>query len=290
MLERLLHVHFQHVGDAGFPCSGLRSVSRVKRCPWQTGQVTQTSARKSISSRFEPRPSHASQRPPETLKLKRPGLKPAHLRFGQLGEQIADQVEQFDVRGRVRARRAADRRLVDVDRLVEMLEPRRCVSCVAGKSLSLVQIAVERFPQDVVDERTFARAADPGDADKRLQRNGDVDVAEVVVPGADDFERLLAARPSLLPERRIDNSPERYLPVRLLGSFRKSSSVPSATISPPRTPGPGPKSTMWSASRIVSSSCSTTMTVFPWSRRFLRLSSSSALSRGCRPIDGSSRM
>ena len=50
------------------------SVSRLKRWPPHTGQVTQTSARKSISSRFEPLPSQASQRPPCTLKLNRPGL------------------------------------------------------------------------------------------------------------------------------------------------------------------------------------------------------------------------
>ena len=48
-------------------------VSRPNRLPWQTGQVTQTSARKSISSRFEPFPSQASHRPPATLKLNRPG-------------------------------------------------------------------------------------------------------------------------------------------------------------------------------------------------------------------------
>ena len=41
-----------------------------------------------------------------------------------------------------------------------------------------------------------------------------------------------------------------------------------ATTSPPRTPGPGPKSMRWSAARIVSSSCSTTTTVLPRSRRF----------------------
>ena len=73
VLERLLHVHFQHVVDA-LASKRTCSVSRLKRRPSQTGQVTQTSARKSISSRFEPLPSHASQRPPGLLKLNRPGL------------------------------------------------------------------------------------------------------------------------------------------------------------------------------------------------------------------------
>ena len=38
------------------PLKRTCSVSRLKRCPSQTGQVTHTSARKSISSRFEPLP------------------------------------------------------------------------------------------------------------------------------------------------------------------------------------------------------------------------------------------
>ena len=58
----------------------------------------------------------------------------------------------------------------------------------------------------------------------------------------------------------------------------------------PRSPAPGPKSTMRSASRIVSSSCSTTITVLPMSRRRLRVISRRSLSRWCRPIEGSSRI
>jgi hypothetical protein len=37
--------------------------------------------------------------PPETLKLKRPGLKPRIFDSGNWGEQVADQVKQLDVRG-----------------------------------------------------------------------------------------------------------------------------------------------------------------------------------------------
>ena len=65
---------------------------------------------------------------------------------------------------------------------------------------------------------------------------------------------------------------------------------PQATSVPPRSPAPGPKSTTTSASRMVSSSCSTTMTVLPMSRRRLRVSNSRWLSRWCRPMEGSSRM
>src|SRR6186713_3124837 len=86
------------------------------------------------------------------------------------------------------------------------------------------------------------------------------------------------------------NSPERYLPVQDFGASIRSSTWPSATISPPWMPAPGPISSTWSALRMASSSCSTTITVLPRSRSRVSVSSSRWLSRWCRPIDGSSRM
>src|SRR6202012_4908314 len=52
-----------------------------------------------------------------------PGLVAARLRFGQAGEPFADRRERAGISRRVRARGAADRRLVDVDDLVDMLQP-----------------------------------------------------------------------------------------------------------------------------------------------------------------------
>ena len=77
----------------------------------------------------------------------------------------------------------------------------------------------------------------------------------------------------------ICSSPERYLPVTDRSHSWISSAVPTATTSPPFSPAPGPISITTSAARIVSSSCSTTMTVFPRSRRWNRVASSLSLSR-----------
>ena len=84
--------------------------------------------------------------------------------------------------------------------------------------------------------------------------------------------------------------PDRNWPVSERGSFSMSLGVPSATTSPPLRPAPGPRSTTQSDARIVSSSCSTTITVLPVSRSESKVRSSRLLSRACRPIDGSSRM
>ena len=112
--------------------------------------------------------------------------------------------------------------------------------------------------------------------------------------------RLFSAAPiSLtllpLPRRRCDGTsilrrPARYAPVTDRSAFITSRGAPEATISPPSSPAPGPKSTIQSASSMVSSSCSTTMTELPRSRSRLSVANRRMLSRWCRPMDGSSRM
>ncbi len=82
----------------------------------------------------------------------------------------------------------------------------------------------------------------------------------------------------------------RNCPVSDLATASISAAVPSATTSPPCSPAPGPMSMTWSAERIVCSSCSTTITVFPRSRSRSSVLMSFELSRWCKPIDGSSRM
>jgi hypothetical protein len=61
-------------------------------------------------------------------------------------------------------------------------------------------------------------------------------------------------------------SPDRYLPVSEAGVAISSSTLPCATMWPPWMPAPGPMSSTWSAVRMASSSCSTTITVLPRSR------------------------
>ena len=71
--------------------------------------------------RIVPAPWHFSHRPPLTLKENLPGLVPLGPGLGKLREKGPDGAEETDVRGRVGARRAADRALVDVDDLVDLL-------------------------------------------------------------------------------------------------------------------------------------------------------------------------
>ena len=84
--------------------------------------------------------------------------------------------------------------------------------------------------------------------------------------------------------------PLRYCPVIERSQAFISSTVPCATTSPPCMPAPGPISTIWSAAYMVSSSCSTTISVLPRSRRRFNVAISLSLSLWCRPMDGSSRI
>ena len=106
------------------------------------------------------------------LHVEREAPRPvaADLRFRQLGEQLADRREQPRVRRRIRARRATDRALVDVDDLVDVLEPRDAI-VRAGNHARAIEMPRERVVQDVLDQRRLARARHAGDRDEQSERN-----------------------------------------------------------------------------------------------------------------------
>ena len=116
-----------------------------------------------------------------------PGLVAARPRLLGLGEQVADDVEQAGVGRRVRARRAPDRRLVDLDDLVELVEAEH--RGVRPRALArAVQAVGDRLEQDLVDQRRLARARHAGDAGQHAQRDVDVERLEVVLLGAPDLQ------------------------------------------------------------------------------------------------------
>ena len=145
-------------------------------------------------------------------------VRPRDLRVLGRREQLADRIEGLQVGHRVRARRAADRRLVDqhdvADELVA-LEPAMRADLAIPVALGALQRGVEH----VVHERRLARSADAGDDGQRVERDLDVDVLQVVLARAD--QRGCAAA---CPRRRvagtgIASSPRRYLAVSDRGSF-----------------------------------------------------------------------
>ncbi len=147
-----------------------------------------------------PSPSQTSQRPPGDVEGEAAGGEALAFGVGLGGEQGAYLVEGFDVGDGVGARRAADRRLVNEDDVVEVLRAGERAEEVRRLGLAGAWFAVERLHEraveDLVDERRFARAADTGDAAEEVERDFHVDAAEVVDAGAseaEDFAARLAA-------------------------------------------------------------------------------------------------
>src|SRR6185437_7715972 len=115
------------------------------------------------------------------------GLVAARLALGQAGEPVADLGEGAGVGRWVGARGAADRRLVDVDHLVELLEPGDLAARAAGDA-GAVEAARGAGVEGVDGEGRLARAADPGDAGEGAEGEGGGDALEVVGGCAVDGE------------------------------------------------------------------------------------------------------
>ena len=134
----------------------------------------------------------------------------------------------------------------------------------------------------------FPEPGHAGDRDQAAERERHVHPAQVVLARALDHH-LPAPYP--LPAGAgtgMASRPDRYAPVSDSGLASRSATVPETTMLPPCSPAPGPMSTTQSAARMVSSSCSTTISVLPRFRSRSSVSSSRWLSRWCSPIDGSS--
>ena len=125
-------------------------------------------------------------------------------------------VEQPDVGRRVRARRAPDRGLVDVDDLVDLVEAADAL-VRTRPLLRPVEAVGHRLEQHLVHERRLARPRNAGDGAEDAERNLDVDLAQVVLGGARHLD-VPARPPALLRQRDLLGSREVLPRERFLGA------------------------------------------------------------------------
>ena len=92
-----------------------------------------------------------------------------------------------------------------------------------------------------------------------------------------------------LAGRTLGAFPNRYRAVADSATPAKPAPGPLYSTRPPCVPAPGPRSTSQSASAITCGLCSTTNTEFPAARKRFKAVSSSSVSAGCSPAEGSSR-
>ena len=117
------------------------------------------------------------------------GAIAAFARFGKHGEELADRCENAGVGGGVRAWRAADRRLIDLDHFVDVLRAEK-LSVSAGRIHGAVELLRQGSIQDVIDESGLAGARDTGNHGQQAEGQSDVDVLEVVGVRANDLDGL----------------------------------------------------------------------------------------------------
>src|SRR5262249_13164163 len=130
------------------------------------------------------------------------GAVAADARLWDRRKQLADRGEQSDVGRRVGARRPADRALVDLDDLVDLLQALDPI-VPADRLARPEQLARQGAVQDLGDERALAAPGDTGDGRERAERNGHVEVLEVVLPRPANDELLAVALAAFLRDGNL---------------------------------------------------------------------------------------
>ena len=251
-LQRLVHGHVQHVGDALALVLDLQRLAVVAVAVADlarhvdVGQELHLDADDAVAlARLAAAALDVEAEPAR--------LVAAHLGVRQAGEEVADLGEQVGVGRRVRARRPADGRLVDVHHLVQVFDPLdRLVP--ARPLLGAVDAHVERLVQHLVHQARLAAAADAGDADELAQREAHVHMLQVVLAGPADDQILAVAGParSAAPRSSFRRAGRRRSGCRCsAGTPRSAPSRPRSRRARPR-PGPDPRSSpprAWSLRR-----------------------------------------
>jgi hypothetical protein len=114
---------------------------------------------------------------------------PSHLGIGELGEQLPDRGEEPGICRRIRAGGAPDGALVDVDHLVDLVQPLD-PGMRARNHLGPIKVPGQRLIQDIGDQGGLPRAGDAGDRDEQAERDVHRQVLQVVGTGADHPEPM----------------------------------------------------------------------------------------------------
>ena len=103
----------------------------------------------------------------------------SYLRFRQLSKEITDVVEHIRISRRIRARRTTNRRLIDIDDLIDELNALNALIGQRG-SLGAIELLTQNRVERLVDQGAFSTAAHAGHANHLTQRNLHRHVLEVI--------------------------------------------------------------------------------------------------------------
>ena len=194
-LHRLVHRHLQHVGDA------LAFVADLQGLPVVALALADLAGDEDVRQEVHLDLQHAvagaglAPAAPDVEGEPARAVAPAlGLRRG--GKEVPDVVEKPRIGGGVGAGRAADGALVDVHHLVQVLDAFDAVA-LAGMDLHAHELRPQALEEYLVDQRRLAGPGDAGDHREGPQGEGNVNVPEVILRRADDFQEFPVACPAL---------------------------------------------------------------------------------------------
>ena len=215
-LEKALGVfngHVQHIGDA------FAFVLNFKRFPVVAGAVARLTGYIHIRQKVHFNLDHAIAltgltSPTFDVEAEAPGLVATRFRLWQPGKPIPNGSEGARIGRRVRTWRAPDWTLVDIDHLIEMLQPfdgftRR------WRLPRPIQTHRRRFEERFDRQSRFSAARHAGDADKLPQREIHCHILQIVTRSFNNGQLLLVSLAPFL--RNCDFTPPRKIVARNAG-------------------------------------------------------------------------
>src|SRR5208337_4075439 len=113
------------------------------------------------------------------VEAEAPGAVTALAGFREHGKELANGGEDAGVGGGIRARRAANGRLIDLDDFVDVLDSKKH-TVRAGRLHGAIELLRQDAVENVVDQRGFSGPGDAGDNGEQAQRKGDIEILQVV--------------------------------------------------------------------------------------------------------------
>ncbi|MBA7564566.1 hypothetical protein ES708_06229 [subsurface metagenome] len=193
--QRLLHRHIQHLGDVLALEPDLQSLAVIALALANLAGDGDIGQELHLNL-YIPLPPAGFATPALNVKGEAPRGVAPHPGLGHGGEKLADRSESACIGSRVAAGGTPDRRLVDIDHLVYVLNTDDIIALPRPLPRAVKELR-QLLIKDIVDEGALAATGNAGDADEFAQRYMYVDILQVILPRPLDDELLAVAGAAL---------------------------------------------------------------------------------------------
>ena len=221
VFDRLRNRHLQHIGDAACGLAVRRDgdFEHLRpETPAVAVRATQVHVGQELHLHMLEAVAPAGRAASVAgVEAEHAGLVAAFLRCGRSREQVADRIERAHVARRIRTRGAPDLGLVNHHHVRHVLHPAQ-PGVRARRFRRPAEVFEQRGVQHVLHQRGFAGTRHAGHANQPVQRDGHVDMLEVVFSAAENLQARHVRRDRQALEARIGT----LAPEQIAGSQRAS--------------------------------------------------------------------